>query len=149
MHYHMNFSIKKFQFTLFLFEKLKKEPDSLRESGDNSLLEGVYLDIINQIRIQRPSISLGIFCLSIIFTSVFNLEKTFGQSAPGTANSDYLFLNKQLVIPPSSEPSSLGEFGEYVVNKYTGTPSIDIPIYTIAGNELSIILARHKKYQLP
>jgi YD repeat-containing protein len=42
------------------------------------------------------------------------------------------------VVPPSPNASSLGRYGEYPVNLYTGLPNIDIPIYELKGRSISV-----------
>lgn len=42
------------------------------------------------------------------------------------------------IVPPSPEASSLGKFTEMPVSYYTGLPSINVPIYTIQANGISI-----------
>jgi hypothetical protein len=42
------------------------------------------------------------------------------------------------VVPPSPEAASLGKYGEVPVSLYTGTPSIQIPLYNISQGDLSL-----------
>lgn len=53
----------------------------------------------------------------------------------------------QDVIPPSPTMSALGKFIEHPVNTYTGTPQIDVPLYTIRTDnfELPIELNYHAR----
>ncbi len=44
----------------------------------------------------------------------------------------------QNIIPPSPEAASMGKYGDIPVNTYTGLPSIDVPIYTLAGRNLQV-----------
>ncbi len=48
------------------------------------------------------------------------------------------YLQKTIVTPPSAEAASLGEYGEYELNQYTGVPNITIPVYTMKGFELNV-----------
>jgi YD repeat-containing protein len=41
-------------------------------------------------------------------------------------------------VPPSPIAASLGQYGEIPVSYYTGTPSIDIPIWEVKGRDLSV-----------
>ena len=41
-------------------------------------------------------------------------------------------------IPPSPEAQAFTKFGNTVVNLYTGTPEISIPIHTAKGREISV-----------
>lgn len=51
------------------------------------------------------------------------------------------------IIPPSPEATSLGKFVEQQVSYYTGTPNINIPLYTIVkgGIEIPVSLSYHAK----
>ena len=42
------------------------------------------------------------------------------------------------VIPPSPTAASLGKYADWPVSLYTGTPSIDIPLYTLASKGVSV-----------
>ena len=42
------------------------------------------------------------------------------------------------IIPPSPEAASLGKFGEIPVNKFTGIPTIDIPVHTVSGRNIQV-----------
>ncbi len=39
---------------------------------------------------------------------------------------------------PSPTAASLGKFGDIPVNLYTGTPNIEIPLYTVHGRTLQL-----------
>ena len=43
-----------------------------------------------------------------------------------------------MLAPPSPEAASLGRYGSYEVNLFTGVPDISIPIYNIQAGELSL-----------
>ena len=45
------------------------------------------------------------------------------------------------VIPPSPTASSLGAYGDYEVGYYNGRPDIDIPLYSVKANDLSLDLS--------
>ncbi|HEY9262019.1 hypothetical protein, partial [Chitinophaga sp.] len=47
------------------------------------------------------------------------------------------FKAKQ-VIPPSPEAASLGQYGNLPMNLFTGTPTINIPLYELKGQSLSL-----------
>ena len=55
-----------------------------------------------------------------------------------------VLLKNNLKIPSSPEAKSLGEYGDFPFNAYTGTANINIPVYNIEGNIMSdiIILSR-------
>ena len=42
------------------------------------------------------------------------------------------------IIPPSPTAAGLGKFGEIPVGTYTGTPQIQVPLYTVPGKKLSL-----------
>lgn len=46
------------------------------------------------------------------------------------------FLQQQVVLPTTPEASSLGKYGDFQVNYYTGAVDINIPIYTMKGKLL-------------
>ncbi|MGC9470815.1 MAG: BACON domain-containing protein [Bacteroidales bacterium] len=49
------------------------------------------------------------------------------------------------IVPPSPTASGLGKFGEIPVGTYTGTPQIQVPLYTVPGKKvpLPITLSYH------
>lgn len=47
-------------------------------------------------------------------------------------------LNKSIVLPNSPEASSLGRYGEFNTNPYTGSASISVPLHTISGKTVSV-----------
>ena len=68
-------------------------------------------------------------CLCIIFQISFSQENQtdyFGQ------------LVKSVAIPKSPEAAAFEKYGNQGVSMYAGTPNISIPIYTIAGKEMSL-----------
>lgn len=66
------------------------------------------------------------FCLFVTF-NYFKTD-TFGQELPT--------LSK--IISPAPTAASLGKYGDWPVNEYTGIPSISVPIYEIKLKGLSI-----------
>ena len=76
----------------------------------------------------------------ILILTLLSFQVGVAQDGDGTNNVGLqrLFNDKQHVVPPSAEPASLGKYGEYQINMYTGAPSISVPIYTISGSELSM-----------
>ncbi len=47
------------------------------------------------------------------------------------------FKAKQ-VIPPTPEAAALGKYGNVPVSLFTGTPTINIPLYQLSGNNISL-----------
>ncbi|WP_315823284.1 hypothetical protein [Paraflavitalea speifideaquila] len=47
------------------------------------------------------------------------------------------FKAKQ-VIPPSPEAASLGQYGNVPISLFTGTPTINIPLYELKGNSITL-----------
>ena len=45
---------------------------------------------------------------------------------------------KSTIKPPSPNAASLAKYGDIPVGKYTGTPNISVPIYTISDGDLSV-----------
>ncbi|HRK55436.1 MAG TPA: hypothetical protein PK185_16095 [Cyclobacteriaceae bacterium] len=48
------------------------------------------------------------------------------------------FMSKNLVIPPSPEAASLGQYGNVPVSLYTGKTNVSIPIYELRGKEITL-----------
>ena len=48
------------------------------------------------------------------------------------------FTDIQTVIPPSPEAASLGKYGEFPVNLYTGQAQLSVPIYTIEAEGMQV-----------
>ncbi len=42
------------------------------------------------------------------------------------------------IIPPSPNAASLGKYAEWPVNLYTGTPSINVPLYEMKGRSITV-----------
>ncbi len=74
-------------------------------------------------------------CISICY--FLSVTYILAQQQKGTVNVD--------VIPPSPNSSALLEYANIPVNYYTGTPEIDVPLYTLKGRhlELPISLSYH------
>lgn len=49
-----------------------------------------------------------------------------------------VMLDKAAVLPSTPEASSLGQFGEFNLDPYVGTISLQVPIHTIAGKTISV-----------
>jgi YD repeat-containing protein len=47
------------------------------------------------------------------------------------------WVKENNVVPPSPQAASLGSFGNIPVNYYTGSPNINIPLYSIGGQSIS------------
>ncbi|MBK9929616.1 MAG: RHS repeat protein [Saprospiraceae bacterium] len=63
--------------------------------------------------------------------------------AQGDSPGDFKFrvtsmLQNRITTPGAPEAASLGKYGDYKVNTFTGLPSISIPLYTLQGAELSM-----------
>ena len=52
-----------------------------------------------------------------------------------TSQPEYLHSN---VVPPSPSVAALDKFVDIPISKYTGTPNINIPIWTAEGRSLSV-----------
>jgi hypothetical protein len=67
----------------------------------------------------------------------------FGQSS-SWSSSDYSFsvdkmqFKAQRVVPPSPDAADLGRYGNVPVSLFSGTPSINIPLYELKGNRISL-----------
>lgn len=64
-----------------------------------------------------------------------------GQSSPNPNGSlevaKMRFMAKQ-VIPPSPEAAELGRYGNVPISLFTGTPSINVPLYELKGSNTSL-----------
>lgn len=60
-------------------------------------------------------------------------------SFEGNKSTSSVFLQK--VIPPSPNAASLGKYGDQQINMFTGTSSVNIPIYEIKTNGYSLPLS--------
>jgi hypothetical protein len=50
----------------------------------------------------------------------------------------YAQFNYNAILPPSPTASSLGKYGDVPASLYTGIPSVDVPLYELAGNQLKL-----------
>ncbi len=48
------------------------------------------------------------------------------------------FTDIQTVLPPTPEAASLGKYGEFPVSLYTGQTQLDVPIYTVNSEGLTV-----------
>ena len=48
------------------------------------------------------------------------------------------WINSQLVVPPSPQAASLGQYGEATVSKYTGSLEFSIPVYNLQGMNIQM-----------
>ena len=70
------------------------------------------------------------FLFSTLISSSFS-QKTDTLQSPNIVTPNASFQSIVNVVPPSPDAASLGKYGEIPVSLYTGTPSIDIPLYEI------------------
>ena len=75
--------------------------------------------------------------LSIALSFILNAqhESFYEDLAQSRHNT---FLKAVAVTPNSPTAASLGTFGEYPVDLYTGRVDISVPVYAISGNSLSL-----------
>jgi len=45
-------------------------------------------------------------------------------------------LQASQAVPPSPQAASLGRFGNVSVNYYSGSPGIEVPVYSLSGQTL-------------
>lgn len=69
--------------------------------------------------------------LCFLILLIKHVPDTFGQGE-GTQE-----VSNQ-VIPPSPTAAALGKYGDIPVNMYSGTPQINIPLYTITERDISL-----------
>lgn len=82
----------------------------------------------------------NVFFFLIIFCS---LNLPYSGFTQGEGPGDFKFrtnsmLQNRMSLPGSPEAASLGKYGDYKINTYTGLPSISIPLYSVQGSELSM-----------
>lgn len=79
----------------------------------------------------------GILVLQLMLLTQF----VAGQIAAFQNNSSTseAFLRK--IVPPSPTAASLGKYGDQQINMFSGTASVNIPIYEIKANSISIPLS--------
>lgn len=51
------------------------------------------------------------------------------------------WLQASQAVPPSPQAASLGRFGNLSVNYYSGSPGIDVPVYSLAGKYVQMPVA--------
>lgn len=73
---------------------------------------------------MKVYVAVAVICLVSLATN----------SSGQDVNEPYKFS----FVPPSPIAASLGQYGEIPVSYYTGTPSIDIPIWEVKGRDLSV-----------
>lgn len=78
--------------------------------------------------------------MKIYFISLFTLFLTqiSGELLCQTPSNQDRIDNLKTIIPPSPNSSSLAKYAEWPINLYTGLPSIDIPIYELKENGISL-----------
>lgn len=76
------------------------------------------------------------FAQAVFFVSFFGLGIVVQAQSPALAPP---------VLPPAPNAAALGQFGDVPVSLYTGTPTIDVPLYTIhtSHHTLPISLSYH------
>jgi hypothetical protein len=72
-------------------------------------------------------------CL-LLFTS----SLVYGQEEDWMTKLASAEFKARKVIPPTPEAASLGKYGNVPLSLFSGTPSISVPIYQLAGNSLSL-----------
>jgi len=62
----------------------------------------------------------------------------------GWSTQDYSYATSQMtfkanrVIPPSPDAAELGKYGNVPISLFTGTPNVNIPLYELKGNHVSL-----------
>jgi len=70
--------------------------------------------------------------IQLFFILFFSININFGQ------NTDYFKPELPKIIPPSPTAYELGKYGQIPVGLFTGTPNINIPLYTFSTKNLSV-----------
>ena len=92
-----------------------------------------YLDLLTQWFLITVRFVKWIVIICVICTGTIAQNTQSDMSL----NMD-MALSKAAVVPPSAEPTAFAQYGEYAVNKYTGTPSIQIPVCGMKGKEIGV-----------
>jgi hypothetical protein len=77
----------------------------------------------------------------LLFFFVFSSFNLGAQSASFEGNKSTSSMLLQKIVPPSPTATSLGKYGDQQINMFTGTSSVNIPIYEIKTNGFSIPLS--------
>lgn len=97
----------------------------------------IYLDLLHQL--------VFILLLLSLCNSAHAQSPSSGLLSQEVGNhleqQSQALLRKSVVVPPSAEASSLGKYGEYEVNTYTGVPNIQIPIFSHNDTRIATSLA--------
>lgn len=75
--------------------------------------------------------------LTVIFLVFVNRDLALAQDATLTNSVVRGHVSDVQVIPPSVEAASLSRYGNQNVSKFTGLPSIEIPIFQLQGADIS------------
>lgn len=85
--------------------------------------------LFNNLFIIIATLYAASICNCIIFLAIDSLAQD--NPAPSVYN----------VIPPSPNAAAMAKYGDLPVSLYTGTASIDIPIYTVVAGDLKLPIA--------
>ena len=69
--------------------------------------------------------------LALIFLNLFSFISL-------KAQSDQNLENLKNIVPPSPNSASLGKYGELPIGLYTGIPNINIPIYELKTQGITV-----------
>ncbi len=81
----------------------------------------------------------SLFYLIIIF--ILGILSCYGQDDTGPNDSSFnanAEIARMVNIPNSPEATAFTQYGNTSANMYTGTPNIQVPIYTLKGRELDL-----------
>lgn len=107
-------------------------------SGNRFFLKSLPLPFTDNCLQEHAFARTGLagLCLLLIFSMIPAGTRAQSENLSATiARSE--FQAKQ-VIPPSPEAAALGRYGNVPVSLFTGTPEINIPLYELKGNSLSL-----------
>lgn len=85
--------------------------------------------------------TLYVFAIAIFTLSFHYLKAQSGGGTNESTEAEFArmsHINQQMVIPPSPEAASLGKYGDFQLNQYTGAASLSVPIYTIQGKGVQV-----------
>src|SRR5690554_2030154 len=72
--------------------------------------------------------------ISLLFTLLFAVYTVYGQIGNEQTFIDY----NKIEMPASPNAASLGTYGDTPINTATGVPNINIPIYTLQVDGVSV-----------
>jgi hypothetical protein len=100
-----------------------------------------FKQIRNKISPHPVSLVINSILLILALLCFFSVPNTVTAQDEGPQPVNFqpnTWIQAGQIIPPSPQAASLGRYGNIPVNYYTGSPNIEIPLYTISGKYLNM-----------